>query len=423
MAISVGRSLKQLEAESEKLNLIIEPSGKNGRFMKEDYIWPIRNHFINERYGSIEQAPNHLKWMLELKSPMLARRIDDGIPEDIITAVWESDNWYLEEKLNGARMLIVKDSSGLNVYSRHNSDVDLLPINYTNKILFNDNFDEDLLKDDFILDTEITSDITNLSTVIEGYGVVTETMLQAVTALLSSDVDRAVSIQRNENLRLTFNLFDCIYYGNQFLFNEPLAKRRKLGFEILEKLMNAGFRIVPVRANRSSKKAFHKTIISEGGEGTIAKRIDGIYIPDTNRPKDGWLKIKRSISSSMGEGGDTVDGWISGFEPATEGKNREGLIGNILVSVYVKGYDGNVEEHCIAKISGIDMQLRQDMTEVVGGVPTLKPSFYNRVVEIDGAGISARSRRFNHAVFLGFRNEKNKDDCVLEESFIDSMLL
>ncbi len=423
MAISVGRTLGDLEKMSRDFGLTVTPSGKNDRFMKEDYIWPIREHFLYERYNGFKNIPDHLQWVLKLKSPMLARRIDDGIPEDIADAVWESDNWYLEEKLNGARMLIVKDNSGINLYSRHNSDVDLLPINYVDKVLLNDDFNIDLLKDNFILDTEITSDITNLSTVIEGYGVVTETMLQAVTALLTSDVDRAVTIQRNEGLRLTFNMFDCIFYNGQFLFNEPLLERRKLALEIYGKMKDAGFKIIPVRSNRSSKKAFHKKIILEGGEGTIAKRVDGIYIPDTNRPKDGWIKIKRSVSGSLGEGGDTVDGWISGFEPATEGKNREGYIGNLLISVYVKGYDGSVSEHCIAKISGIDMQLRKEMTEVVGGVPTLKPVYYNKVVEIDGASISARSRRFNHAVFIGFREDKNKDDCVLDESFIDSMLL
>ena len=428
MAIHVDRTKKQLEVMVRELGMgrYVVPTGKDGKIMKEDYINPIRKYYLAKRYQKAENVPEHLRMMLRIKSPMLARRIDDaGIPEEIVSSVWESREWYLEEKLNGSRMLLVNDGKGIQIYSRHNSDVDMLPINYTEKILFNDEFDPNKVTETFIIDTEMTSDLDRLSTVFKDYGVVTETQLHAVTALLSSDVERAVNIQRKEGLRMTFNVFDCLYYNGEWIIDKPLKERYKITMKVGKMLKEAGFKVRPVRMARNDKKMFHREIISGGGEGTIAKNINGVYIADTNRPKDGWLKIKRSVSQSSNEefGTDTIDGWISGFEPATEGKNREGLVGSILVSVYVEGEGNETREHVIAKISGMDMKLREDMTEVIGGEPYLKASYYNRVVEIDGASVSARSKRLNHPVFLGFRYDKNKDGCVMSEEFLEKMVL
>lgn len=431
MAIPVGRTIKELDKMAVSLGVRDEviPSGKNGRIMKDDYVHPIRKYHINQRYGSLENAPDHFKWILSMKSPMLALRMDH-LDELIQSEIWESDEWYLEEKLNGARMLIVKDSSGINIYSRHNSDTDLLPINYTSRIVFPDNFDIDSLGEDFIIDTELTSDNHQLNTTLGKHGVVTETQLQAVTALLSSTVERAIAIQKKENTMLVFNSFDCVYYGGSWLFSEPLQKRRKITMYLWKQLSELNFNIRPVSSNISNKKAFHKNIILSGREGTIAKNIHGLYVPDSTRRKDGWIKIKRSVSEMLSGDksledsfGDTVEGWISGFEPATEGKNREGYIGNILVSVKIRRADGTEYDHCIAKISGIDMKLRQDMTEVVGGEPRLKASYYDRVVEIDGAGVSSRELRFSHAVFCGFRYDVEKADCVMSEDFLKKMVL
>ncbi len=432
MAIQVSKTLKELKKMADTMGVTVTPTGKNGRFMKEDYILPIREHFIKQRYGDINNAPDHFRWIVQnIKSPMLAERIEK-LKEEVQREIWESSTWFLEEKMNGARIFIVKDNIGFHTYSRHNSDVDLLPVNFTDKILFPDNFDPDGISETFILDTEVISEQDKLNAVIGKYGVVTETSLQAVTVLLNSDPQRAHLIQRQENIRLKFCFFDCIFYQGQWLFNVPLKERRKLGIELYQKLKKAGFKISPIRSNISNKRVFHKSIINAGLEGTVAKRIDGLYLPDTMRRDDGWIKIKRSVGEMLSlnnniddifEGHDTVDGWISGFEPATEGKSREGYIGNILVSTYIQRPDGSFYEHCIAKISGIDMKLRKDMTEVVGGQPTLKASYYNRIVEVDGSGISPRSKRLNNAVFLGFRYDKDKDSCVLTEEFLNSMIL
>jgi ATP-dependent DNA ligase len=425
MAIHVGRTLPELEVMARNMGLIIIPTGKNGRYMKEDYIHPIREVSLEKRYKSLDKIPDHMALMLQVKSPMLAKRIDELKPE-YQKEIWESNNWYFEEKLNGARMWIIKTNTGLYLYSRHNSDVDLLPIEYSDNILFPENFNLGTIKENFIIDTEITSDSPNLNTAVGKYGVRTETMLQAITSILGSDPKRAKLIQKQENIRFTFNVFDCVFYEGQWLFKVPLLKRRQLAFSLWKKLSKAGFKIRPVRSNRSNKKQFYKGIIMNGGEGCVSKNINGIYIPDTNRSVDGWIKIKRSVSEmvSMEEAfGDTVDGWISGFEPGNSDKGLQDYVGTIKVSTYIRKDDGTVYEHEIAHISGFDMKLRVDMTEKIAGIPTLKASYYSRVVEIDGAGVSSRVRRLNHAVLLGFRYDKTKDSCIMDEKFLNKLIL
>ncbi len=409
MAIQVDKTLNELQQMAVSLGIYVDKgSGKNQKIMKEDLIHPIRNYFLLQRYKDITKIPKHLELILSLKSPMLAKRIDELKPE-LQEAIWKSDQWYFEEKLNGCRFFLVKTGKGLHLYSRHNSVTDLLPIEYSENIVYPENFDLDKIKDDFILDTEITSDYDCINTSLDKYGVQTETMLQGYLDFTTESIWAVSARVRQKYVMLL-----------------PLTKRRPLAFELWRKLSDAGFKIRPVRSNRSNKKEFYKGIILSGGEGCICKKIDGIYIPDSNRQNDGWIKIKRSMSemTSMDDVfGDTIDGWISGFEPGKPDKGLQDYVGTIKVSIYIRKKDGTLYEHEIAHISGIDMKLRTDMTETVEGIPTLRASYYGTIVEIDGVSISGRAKRLNHATLNGFRYDKTKLDCVMDEEFLEKNIV
>ena len=78
MAIQVSRTLNELKGMADALGITdITPSGKNGRLMKEDLIWPIREKNILLKYGSFDRMPDHMKWVLSMKSVMLALRMDE----------------------------------------------------------------------------------------------------------------------------------------------------------------------------------------------------------------------------------------------------------------------------------------------------------------------------------------------------------
>ena len=180
MAISVGRTIKELESMATSLNISIPKRDDGKKPKKEDYIYPIREHNLINRYGSLENVPLHLQYMLHIKSPMLAGRID-SFKEEQQEEVWDSNEWSMEQKLNGVRCFVVNDGKGIHLYSRHNSDVDLLPIEFTDKILFSNEFDYFRLDKTFIVDCELTSDNPNICTILDGYGVDTSSQLQAVT--------------------------------------------------------------------------------------------------------------------------------------------------------------------------------------------------------------------------------------------------
>lgn len=444
VAISVGRTLNELRQMSFDCGITI-PSREDGKSLKkEDYIKPIREHNLSIRYGSVDNTPEHLKLMLQLKSPMLAGRID-SFKEEQQQEVWNSDNWSMEQKLNGVRCFIVNDGSGIHLYSRHNSDIDLLPIEFTEKVKLPKDFSYSMLDRTFILDCELTSDNPNICTVLDGYGVYTSSQLQAVTSILGSNTDRALDIQDFNDLDLVFNIFDCIYCDGSWIMDAPLCERREYLSNIISMLADANFNARPVKYVVENKKEFYKHLISLGLEGTVAKRLDGVYVPDTTRNFKGWVKCKRSLSDSLSvfnsqsslsafdtlddvsgditfSFGDTIDVFITGYELGNKGSAFENMIGSICVSVYVEKEDGTQEVREIGKFSGFNLDMRKNMGMVINGRTVLKPEYYGKVVEIDGQQIT-KNGRFAHCVFIGFRYDKLKDACILKEEFLKSQLL
>ena len=445
MAVSVGRTIRQLNEMADSLGLSIVGTGKDGKKKKEDYIYAIREYNLKKLYGG--SIPRHLSLMLNIKSPMLAGRIDSYKKEQQ-DEVWNSDEWDFEQKLNGVRCLLINDGNGIHMYSRHNSDVDLLPICFTDRILLPDGCDLSKLDKEFIIDCEITSDNPNICTILEGSGVETASQLQAVTAILGSLPEKAIQIQRSNELSLVFNSFDCLYFDKQWVMNEPLVNRRKLAEEVISQLETIGFNIRRVPHTNKDKMKFFKGFIDAGMEGCVAKRLNGVYIPDTTRNFQGWVKLKRKLSavasdmnnsidfssfdmSSFDSDGDllgsaffsdTIDVFVTGYEPGNKGTAFEGLVGSVSVSAYVRKDDGTLEKREVGKFSGITMDERQRMTEIINGEPTLKPEYYNRVVEVDAVDVT-KNLRFAHCTFIQWRWDKLPDSCIIDESFLYKNLI
>lgn len=421
MAIQTSRTLGQLKQECKNLGLEVKIAGKKEQ--KQDYILALREHYLKTNYTKVPKA---LELMLQVESLMLCQQYKVLKPEEQAD-IWNSKHWFLEEKEDGNRMAIVyTPEEGFDFFSRNNSVTDFLPISYKENI-YTEDLDLSQLKNSFILDAEVISTDPNINTLMANkYGCITETQLQAVTALLALEPSESIRIQKESGYPLQFKIFDCLYYDGEWIKHKPLIERRKFMKEGLQQLQAAGLNCKMPESNISNKKAFHEMIIKRGGEGTIAKNLYSPYIDSSSRRRDGWVKIKRTMSESLQmEGlGDTLDGWISGFEPADEDKSWAGLVGALEISLYVKDAEGNLREHMIAKVANIPMDLRKQMTEYdENNQPILKKEFYGRTVEIDGQAVSAREKRLKHAILLGFRPDKNADDCIIEEEFLNSMIL
>lgn len=406
MAISVPNTLSDLHQMAIRLGIesSIQGTKKDGSRSKEDYITPIREKILSDRYSSI---PEYMKLLLHLKSPMLSKRIDE-VNSDIQNEVWEDPIWSLEEKIIGVRSFLIKDASGFHIFSRENSKEDLLPIEMTNRVCV-PNFDIDKMKvDSFILDCEISSNCLDICNMLYHYGILTDTSDEALS-ILFLNLHPLISkrIQAESNFDLVFNVFDCLYVNGHWLMNETLRKRREVVAGVLKSVEGCGIPFRQTQWVTQFKTMYLSKQLSEGHEGCIAKREDGVYIADTSRKRNGWLKIKMVRNSdSEVEVGDTIDAFITGFAPGEKNTLCEGFIYSLEVSVYVKS-----EKRILTNIININSSLRSEMTELIGDIPTLKPIFYNKVVELD-AGCKT---------LLKLRYDKNSDDCIMSEELYENL--
>ena len=415
MAYQTARTMAQLKLECRKLGIETpEPRGK--KISKSDYVEALRDYHKHITYGG--ELPKTLDLMTQIESPMLCQRYQVLKPEEQ-QAIWESGNWYLEEKVDGARMILMHIGGSLDFYSRNLSVTDFYPISYRDNILV-ESVDVTKITDSFIVDSEVISSNPNVNTVLGSRGVLTETQLQAVSALLALNLEQSLELQRKE-APLKFMVFDVLYWNGEWITERPLRERRQYLREALKQLKAAGLQVSAPKANIKNKPQFHKAVMYEGGEGCVAKNLDSPYVATSSRRRDGWVKIKRSMSESLG---DTVDGFITGFEPADEEKAWAGYVGALDVSVYLRNAEGQTKVHQIARVAGLTTEDRIRITETDSqGKPQLRKEFYGAVVTIDGQCVSARSKRLKHAVLVEWRPDRSPDTCIMDQDFLESMIL
>lgn len=425
------RTLGQLAKQCENLKLSPVASKVNKKdgspkYLKDDYIQSLRAYYIEDLYP--QGLPKHLEAMLQIKSPMLCYRYNSLKPAEQ-EAIWTTDEWGIEEKFDGCRMVMIFfRGEGLNFYSRNISVKDFLPINYTNIWHQTDYEKLGAQFDSFIIDTEIMCENPNVCRLMNDRGVPTETVLQAVASLIALNAEESIPIQQTE-APLSFRGFDVLMVNGQWeVMNMPLAQRRRGLRTITQILQECGTNITlsKMTHGEESKRKLFEDILEAGGEGVVAKNMASPYVPTTSRKRDAWVKIKRSMKNSLTNTGygDTIDGWISGFQLGEEGKQWEEYVGTIFVSILVRRADGTKYVHEIARISGLSEELRKDMTEIgPDGQPRLRESYYDRVVEVDGQAVSSRAKRLKHARLIRFRDDKYRELCEIDEDFLNAMIL
>lgn len=315
MALQTARSLPQLELECENLNLKVTPAGK--KLQKDDYIKALREFYI-QSYGGYSSIPKSLNLMLRLESPMLAAQYK-SCKETQQHDMWETNKYYAEEKEDGVRILnFFLGEEKYNAYSRNNSTKDFLPISYKENICLDD-VDFSKITDTFILDSECICINPRISTILGRKGVITETQLQAVTALLSMNPIDSIRIQREEKCPLLFKTFDCIYYNGEWLIDRPLIERRSYLKKALQQLQLAGFRAQLPKSNISNKKAFYQAIIKEGGEGcfysqTKVTMFDG-SLKNISDIEVGDKVLSYNIEENKVEIKEVINVFNNGFKP------------------------------------------------------------------------------------------------------------
>ena len=416
MAIECARRIDYLDSLCRELGLVVKQAGNKLR--KDDYVRALRNHFLLEKYGSIDNIPWSMKFMLSIECLQLCRRIQT-LKESDQQKIWESDDWIAEEKLDGCRMALLwdADEKQFHFFSRNNSMVDYLPQDYKDTIYTTaDKFDYDK---NFVLDTEIISTSPN----IETNDTQCLTQLQSTSALLALNPDDSIAIQRNDPLK--FIVFDCLYHDESYM-DKPWVERHKQA-ELLCNILkeyNFNCELNPVientEYNKNKKREFFDELIDNQKEGIVLKNKYAKYHATSSRTID-CVKVKRSTSDSLTN---DIDAFITDYVVGNDDTRNENMVVGFIFSVRLEKEDGTIVNHKIAVCSNISVYIKEDATVIDdNGNVSLNNDYYFRVATLKGQNISARNMRLTHAVIDTWRLDKSADGCeVLKESELKKLI-
>ena len=408
MSIECARRMDYLKADCELKGISITPSGK--RIMKDDYVKALREWHITKKYGSIDNIPWSMKFMLSIECPQLCKRIKDLKP-DQQELVWNSHDWIAEEKIDGVRMIIVWDATEkkFHFYSRNNSVTDYLPQDYADTIfVIAKNFD---YPNNFVLDSEIISSNPCLETNTHCL-----TQLQSTAALLNLNSEDSQTIQKKYPLK--FVVFDCLYDSSS-LIDEIWEVRHYHAAKLCSKLLESGFccelnKVVENTAdNQYAKREFFDAVISRYGEGIVLKNRNAKYHATSSRTID-CVKVKRSTADALTK---DIDAFVTDYVVGKDDTRNTNMVVGFVFSILLKKQDGSVVTHPIAVCSNISDIIKDDATVISeDGQVKLNPDYYGRVATVQGQNISARSLRLTHAVIDCWRPDRSADttETILE---------
>lgn len=408
MSIECARRMDYLKADCELKGISITQSGK--RIMKDDYVKALREWHITKKYGSIDNIPWSMKFMLSIECPQLCKRIKDLKP-DQQELVWNSHDWIAEEKIDGVRMIIVWDAAEkkFHFYSRNNSVTDYLPQDYADTIFVTaKNFD---YPNNFVLDSEIISSNSCLETNTHCL-----TQLQSTAALLNLNSEDSKTIQKKYPLK--FVVFDCLYDSSS-LIDEIWELRHHHAAELCSKLVESGFccelnKVVENTAdNQYAKREFFDAVISRYGEGVVLKNRKAKYHATSSRTID-CVKVKRSTADALTK---DIDAFVTDYVIGKDDTRNSNMVVGFVFSILLKKQDGSIVTHPIAICSNVSDIIKDDATVISeDGQVKLNPDYYGRVATVQGQNISARSLRLTHAVIDCWRPDRSADttETILE---------
>lgn len=435
----------QLLVESLGLSDKVIPTGRCNKVLKRDYIQVLGDYYQYEKYGN--SIPFGLSFRRKLESPMLAYRYDK-LKEEEQRNLFSSDQWGFEEKYDGVRMLFIYDGHGnCWAYSRNISEVNFLPIEYSDK-LYHPHYDS-LLTDHIksilkqaetsrslfsevnsiseytriplVIDCEVLCSSPDIYDALAHRQIPASTQLEATTSILSMNKEDSLEVQNKYPLIIV--PFDIIHYNGEDLFEAPFFQRRELLSDLTKPIENKFLHLSELTFE--NKQDFLSTIIDRKGEGCIAKHLNSPYLTSTSRNRNYCVKIKRKVSDSIANDTVNIDAFITGFEVGNLGTNRENSVGTLIFSINLFDEEKNEEYiHEIAYISSFSDEDRKSMTTYdEDGNPTLKKEWYNKVYEIDGQDISSKSLRLSHARIIQSRADRDTFTCFMTKSDLLSMVM
>lgn len=213
----------------------------------------------------------------------------------------------------------------------------------------------------------------------------------------------------------------------------PFYKRRQLRGSIVKFLRAQNLPFFEVEYEDTFKTAFTDTILREGGEGSILKNKYAPYISGmrSSRSHRAAMKVKQSIANMLNSDDRVVedfDVFITGANPPKSERITD-MIGSLSCSIYIKDDEGNVREHEIANVSGINHEWKRRLAQVntETGKIELNPEYKDKVISINGLALTGSNLKFQHATLktrgvIEFK-AKNPTECTWDESTLKEMAL
>jgi len=307
-----------------------------------------------------------------------------------------SDDYVIEKKLNGDRVLAVYDKTGGQFFTRTLSVADGLPVEKTDWL------------------PHLGRLRTGVSCILDGEIVVAKKSDHAkVGSIFNCGVEKSL-IRQAQFGKLIYVVFDCLMYDAEDLRGLELSERLPYRRDALNELCSqlqpnrcmAAPKLQYIRKVPVGKGASYvKKLLESGEEGVIVKDLASKYTSD-KRPTSGWLKIKQQADFDL---------FIIGYKAAKEesvkssGKLSSTKYAGMIGSVELGVFDGTkVVSVCHA--SGIPDDLRQTITA--------NPKAYlNMVVEVTCQKITkdkhGKLGMENPRIKL-LREDKNKEECQLK---------
>ncbi|MEW2545808.1 non-homologous end-joining DNA ligase [Streptomyces sp. NPDC047002] len=296
---------------------------------------------------------------------------------------FDAGGWIFERKLDGVRMLAVRDEDGIRLLSR-------------NGLRQNATYPEvaDALKAqgtmDFVLDGEV---------VAYSHGRTDFARLQQRLGITDERQARA------SHVAVSYYVFDILRLDGADVTRLPLRTRKSLLRRALS--YHAPLRFTPHR-NEGGQELLDRAC-RHGWEGLIAKRATGGYQP---RRSGDWLKLKCERGQEFVVGGFT--------EPAG---SRTGF-GALLLGYY----EGPRLRYAGKVGTGYDRAALRDIRRRLDGLETADAPFADRIPEhtahwarpelVAQIGFTewTKDGMLRHPRFLGLRNDKEPREVVREEA-------
>jgi bifunctional non-homologous end joining protein LigD len=329
-------------------------------------------------------------WLKRLDGDLRKRvqRADMPVGSDLMKATlthepFADSDWLYERKLDGERILAIKDRDRVRLLTRNDKDA-------------GDTYPE-LME---ALGQQQTESFAVDGEVVAFKGAVTS-FSRLQQRMQVSDPEQA----RESGIAVFFYLFDILNLDGYAVTAIPLRQRKQLLRRALR--FDDPLRLLPHR-NRDGK-ALLREACEKGWEGLIAKDAKARYQHNRSRK---WLKFKCTRGQEMVIGGFT--------DPKG---SREGF-GALLVGYY----EGEHLRYAGKVGTGFDDRLLQDLRERMDELRREESPFADEVTEegihfikpelVGEVGFTewTRDGRLRHPRFLGLRRDKEPQDVVREDT-------